>query len=67
MDLHSIKVRLQKHLSDGLVTIVGSGLSCAEGLPSMKELATHLLAEVSHGLTGTDATMWWVSRDLIVQ
>jgi hypothetical protein len=58
MDLHTIKVRLQEHLSDGLVTIVGSGLSCAEGLPGMGELANYLLAEVGVGLAGTDATTW---------
>lgn len=58
MDLHTIKARLQEHLSDGLVTIVGSGLSCAEGLPGMGELATCLLAEVEGELTGADAVAW---------
>jgi len=58
MDLHNLKVRLQEHLSDGLVTIVGSGLSCAEGLPGMGELATYLLAEVGHRLVGADADNW---------
>jgi len=65
MDLHSIKVRLQEHLSDGLVTIVGSGLSCAEGLPSMGELATYLRTEISEGLIGDDATMWASASTLI--
>lgn len=58
MDLHNFKVRLQEHLSDGLVTIVGSGLSCAEGLPGMGELAAYLLAEVGGGLADADATNW---------
>lgn len=58
MDLHNVKVHLQEHLSDGLVTIVGSGLSCAEGLPGMGELAAYLLAQVGGGLTGADATAW---------
>lgn len=35
MDLHGVKTRLQQHLTDGLVLVVGSGLSCAEGLPGM--------------------------------
>jgi len=65
MDLHDIKVRLQEHLSDGLVTIVGSGLSCAEGLPGMGELATYLLAHVGNGLTGADATAWASTAPLI--
>lgn len=58
MDLHSVKVRLQEHLSDGLVTIVGSGLSCAEGLPGMGELAAYLQAHVGIGLAGADAETW---------
>jgi hypothetical protein len=58
MDLHRVKVRLQEHLSDGLVTIVGSGLSCAEGLPGMGELADHLRATAGVGLAGTDAATW---------
>lgn len=58
MDLHYLKVRLQEHLSDGLVTIVGSGLSCAEGLPGMGELAMYLQANVAAGLDGADATAW---------
>ena len=65
MDLHSVKVRLQEHLSDGLVTIIGSGLSCAEGLPGMGELATYLLAEVGCGMTGADATAWASASALI--
>jgi SIR2-like domain len=42
MDLATLKSTIQKHMSDGLVTIVGSGLSCAEGLPSMGVLADQL-------------------------
>lgn len=41
-DLNSIKKRLQEHFTDGLVIIIGSGLSCAEGLPGMWALAKHL-------------------------
>ena len=65
MELHNIKVRLQEHLSDGLVTIVGSGLSCAEGLPGMGELANYLLAEVGSGLEGADAAAWAAAAPLI--
>jgi hypothetical protein len=65
MDLHNVKVRLQEHLSDGLVTIVGSGLSCAEGLPGMGELATYLRSEVGGGLTGADAAAW-ASAELLI-
>lgn len=65
MELHNVKVRLQEHLSDGLVTIVGSGLSCAEGLPGMGELASYLLAEVGGGLVGADAVAWAGAAPLI--
>lgn len=65
MDLHTLKARLQAHLSDGLVTIVGSGLSCAEGLPGMGELADHLLTNVGHVLTGADAAAWTAAAQLI--
>jgi hypothetical protein len=45
-ELDAIKKRLQSHFSDGLVIIVGSGLSCAEGLPSMSDLATCLQDDI---------------------
>lgn len=35
----------QKHFTDGLVLVIGSGLSAAEGLPGMPELAQHLTRE----------------------
>lgn len=40
--IDSIKKTLQEHFTQGLVIIIGSGLSCAEGLPSMWTLAEHL-------------------------
>src|SRR5690606_6101036 len=57
-NIHDLKMQLQQHLTDGLVTIVGSGLSCAEGLPSMGELATHLDATVTTGLAVADINQW---------
>lgn len=58
MDIHDLKLLLQQHLTDGLVTIVGSGLSCAEGLPGMGELAAHLDATVTTGLIPADLDRW---------
>ncbi|QQS03199.1 MAG: SIR2 family protein [Fibrobacterota bacterium] len=58
MTLHEIKQRLQGHLSDGLVLVVGSGLSCAEGLPGMGELGSHLRSSVPAALTGDDVAAW---------
>lgn len=58
MELHELKTHLQQHLSDGLVTIVGSGLSCAEGLPGMGELANHLHAVIGPDLSSADVATW---------
>jgi hypothetical protein len=58
LTLHELKLRLQDHFSDGLVTVVGSGLSCAEGLPGMAELAEHLQKVFEDGLMPTDADLW---------
>ena len=65
MTLDAIKKHLQEHLSDGLVAIVGSGLSCAEGLPSMGELARHLSSEMKTGLCAADAALWEEIKPLL--
>ncbi|WP_400768713.1 SIR2 family protein [Methylosinus sporium] len=65
MEVHDLKLELQRHFSDGLVTIVGSGLSCAEGLPGMTELASHLCAVVDDGLAPADADCWAMIAPLI--
>jgi hypothetical protein len=46
MELANVKLFCQSHFSDGLVTIVGSGLSVAEGISGMDALATHLQSHV---------------------
>jgi hypothetical protein len=58
MMLDEIKKHLQGHFTDGLVTVIGSGLSCAEGLPGMGELADHLCATVGTGLGAVDQAAW---------
>tara|TARA_R110002111_G_scaffold120260_3_gene183334 strand:+ start:642 stop:1676 length:1035 start_codon:yes stop_codon:yes gene_type:complete len=59
MDLHDVKKHLQNHLSDGLVVVIGSGLSCAEGMPGMGALADHLLTEVPECLDKEkDKAIW---------
>lgn len=42
LELSEVKRRLQDHLQEGLLVVVGSGLSAAEGIPGMKPLAEHL-------------------------
>lgn len=51
---------IQATFTDGVVTIVGSGLSCAAGLPSMTDLADHLLSSVeSAPPPGSDDCSVW--------
>lgn len=58
MTLDEIKKLLQSHFGDGLVTVIGSGLSCAEGLPGMGALADHLCATIGPGLSAADLNVW---------
>lgn len=58
MELHDVKEHLQNHLSDGLVLIVGSGLSCAEGIPGMGALAQHLIDDVPKSIQDGDKVPW---------
>jgi hypothetical protein len=48
---------IQEHFTDGLVLVVGSGLSVAEGVPGMPDLANHLKSRAP-SLRGADATLW---------
>ena len=58
-DIDSIKQNLQRHLSSGLVVIIGSGLSCAEGLPGMRGLIQHLSrADPNDGGINDDDLSW---------
>ena len=49
---------LQSIFADGLVTVIGSGLSCAEGLPGMGALATELIAKVPTAIPPADMSTW---------
>ena len=60
MDLHQLKLHLQAQFSDGLILIIGSGLSCAEGIPGMGGLATFLATEVpKHHQIDSDLKAEW--------
>ena len=64
-DINQLKSWLQAFLTDGLAVVVGSGLSCAEGLPGMGELAEHLSKEVGINLVGSDRILWEQIQPLI--
>lgn len=54
----ALKKELQAIFSDGLVTVIGSGLSCAEGLPGMGALATELISKVPSAIPDADKATW---------
>ena len=56
--IDALKKQLQALFTDNLVTIIGSGLSCAEGLPSMGALATELCAKIPSMITAGDQPIW---------
>ena len=57
MDYKAIVAFVQEHFTDGLVSVIGSGLSAAEGVPGMTALAAHL-TRCADSLTGQDAMLW---------
>jgi hypothetical protein len=58
MDTGELKTNIQKHLTDGLALIVGSGLSCAEGIPGMGQLAKHIIAKAEEYPVLRDYPNW---------
>ncbi|WP_246475395.1 plasmid mobilization protein [Pseudomonas folii] len=58
MELSALKKQLQKQLGDGLVLVVGSGLSCADGVPGMGPLGRHLVTHIPASLSPDDNTLW---------
>lgn len=58
LELGKLKKKLQDHLGDGLVLVVGSGLSCAEGVPGMAALGHHLVTHIPASLSPEDTVIW---------
>jgi hypothetical protein len=65
VELNHLKKKLQEHLGDGLVLVIGSGLSCAEGVPGMGALGAHLVAHIPAQLSTSDAALWEKIHPLI--
>lgn len=65
MDLDAIKRKLQEFFTDGLLTIVGCGLSSAEGMPGMYALAEHLREEIPKRVTGCLIDEWQTINALL--
>ena len=60
LELSTVKRRLQDHLQEGLLIVVGSGLSAAEGIPGMWPLAEHLNREIPPRLAAAPDPAWGV-------
>lgn len=59
MDKESLYTDIQNLFGRGIVTLIGSGASCARGLPSMGQLADHLIATLTKdALSPTDWSIW---------
>lgn len=57
MDYDAVVRFVQGHFTDGLVLVIGSGLSSAEGIPGMLPLAEHLNSRAGT-LSGVDGELW---------
>lgn len=57
-ELDNLKRWLQTIFTDKLVIIVGSGLSCAEGLPSMWHLGEKLKQEMPSKISNENLKIW---------
>lgn len=65
-EIDILKKKLQALFTDDLVTIVGSGLSCAEGLPGMDALADELCAKIPTRITSGDLPLWNAIKEHLV-
>lgn len=66
MDLDDVKRLIQDFFQENTVTIVGSGLSLAEGIPGMSALATELQTKLPKNLSDLNDVAIWskISCDL---
>lgn len=58
MELSNIKEHLQEFFTENIVTIIGSGLSCAEGIPGMGKLAEELINNVPNHINTESVELW---------
>lgn len=58
IDMDNLKKNIQNFFDQGTVTIVGSGLSCAEGISGMKALSEKLMEDVPNKLSNEDMECW---------
>ena len=59
VDSNQLKSNIQNFFQEGTVIVVGSGLSLAEGIPGMKELADELFNVLPNYLVDQDDKLIW--------
>lgn len=67
MELDSIKQIIQDFFQENTLTVVGSGLSAAEGIPGMSALSNELQSKIPHLLSDPiDIKLWdKINKDLL--
>src|SRR5438132_11420907 len=58
LEISELKRQIQDHLQEGLLLVVGTGLSTAEGIPGMGPLAEHLKTEIPTKLGHATDPAW---------
>lgn len=58
LDITEVKRQLQDHLQEGLLIVVGTGLSIAEGIPGMWPLSEHLKKVIPDKLASAPDAAW---------
>lgn len=58
IELSNVKRQLQDHLQEGLLLVVGTGLSIAEGIPGMWSLGEHLKKVIPPQLVSSPDPAW---------
>lgn len=58
MEVSNIKENLQQFFTENAITIIGSGLSCAEGIPGMGKLAEELINKVPKHIKTESMKLW---------
>ena len=59
MDIDEIKKQIQSFFDIGTLTIVGSGLSCAEGLPGMNAIFLYLQKKIPNSSLSSESLEVW--------
>ena len=65
LNLSEVKRQLQDHLQEGLLMVVGSGLSMAESIPGMELLAQHLKREIPVKLAAIPDPAWEIAASAL--